>query len=311
MLYGQGAYRYELVEGWAKLPAGESFLDVGGVCIDAEDRVYVLSRGSGPVTVFERDGQVVARWGQGHFRRAHGSRLGPDGSLYCTDDRNHTVVKFGREGDLLMTLGTKDQPSDTGYRDVPDLFERIASIVRGAGPFNRPTGVALSLSGEIFVADGYGNARVHRFTAQGEPVGSWGEPGPGPCQFRLPHNLWIDPQDRVWVADRENHRLQVLREDGTFIAQWTDLLRPTDVCIDADGVVYVPELCKRMSIFAPEGRLLSRWGNEGRAGGDPLFVAPHAVAVDSRGDLYIGEVPVAYAGLDRGARALQKFARIG
>jgi len=309
MIYGQGKFRYELVGGWAKLPEGDSFMDVGGVCVDAQDRVYVLSRSAFPITVFDREGAVVTRWGKGHFARAHGSSIGLDGSLYCTDDRNHTVSKFTPEGTLLQTLGTKDRPSDTGYREVPDLFERIASITHGGPPFNRPTGIGIAPSGEMYVSDGYANARVHRFTPRGELVSSWGEPGPGPSQFRLPHNIWVDKDCRVWVVDRENHRIQIFREDGKFLTQWTDLFRPTDLCIDKDGIVYVTELCRRVSIFAPDGKLLARWGNEAHPADQPLFVAPHAIVVDSRGDLYVGEVSFTHSKVNKGANTLQKFVR--
>jgi hypothetical protein len=110
------------------------------------------------------------------------------------------------------------------------------------------------------------------------------------------------------VADRENSRIQIFREDGKFLSQWTDLIRPTDVCIH-DDAVFVTELCRRVSIFNLDGELLSRWGNEGHAVETPLFYAPHAVAVDSHGDVYVGEVSMTEAKVDRGPRALQKFAR--
>jgi hypothetical protein len=310
MVYGQGKFRYELVDLWAKLPAGESFVDVGGVCIGAQDRVYVLSRSADPITLFERDGTIVTRWGKGMFGRAHGSCMGLDGAFFCTDDRRHTVTKFTADGkSVLMTLGTPDKPSDTGYRETPPLWERIASIKYGGPPFNRPTGVRVARSGDIYVSDGYANARIHRFNAQGELLMSWGEPGGGPSQFRLPHNLWVDQDSRVWLADRENSRIQIFREDGKYLGEWRDVIRPTDVCIH-DGAVYVTELCRRVSIFDLDGKLLCRWGNEQHPVESPLFVAPHAVAVDSRGDLYVGEVSFTDSKVDRGARTLQKFARM-
>lgn len=309
MTYGQGKFKYELQRDWAQLPAGESFNDVGGVCVDKQDRVYILSRSTYPISVFSREGAVVTRWGQGHFARAHGSCIDADGMLYCTDDRNHTLSQFTPEGKLLRTLGTKDKPSDTGYREAGDLFERIASITHGGAPFNRPTGIAIAPSGELYVADGYGNARVHRFTAQGNLIASWGQPGPGPSQFRLPHNLCVSKDGRVWVVDRENSRIQVFREDGTFLTQWTNLFRPTDIAIDANDVVYVSELCRRVSIFNLDGELLCRWGNESHPADQPLFVAPHALTVDSRGDLYVGEVSMTHAKVDKGANTVQKFIR--
>lgn len=309
MSYGSGKYTYELTKEWAELPEGQSFLDICGLAIDGQDRVYILNRSDHPIMVFDRDGNLLSTWGEGHFNRAHGSCIGPDNSIYCTDDRYHLVSKFTLEGKLLMTLGTKNQPSDTGYRDVPDLFERIASITRGGPPFNRPTGVALSSSGELYVSDGYGNARVHKFSPEGALLFSWGEPGPAPGQFRLPHSVRVDKEDRVWICDRENSRIQIFDGRGEFLVQWTDIIRPTDVFIDEDGTVYVSELCKRVSIFTIDGELLARWGNESHHVDDPLFIAPHDIAVDSKGDLYIGEVSFTQAKVDRGAKTIQKFIR--
>jgi DNA-binding beta-propeller fold protein YncE len=310
MKYGTGKYTYELVEGWAKLPQGWSFLDVGGISIDSQDRVYILNRSDHPIMVFDREGNLLTSWGEGFFNRAHGSTIGPDGSLWCTDDRNHIVAKFTPEGELLLTLGTKGQPSDTGYTRTFDFWESLARIERGAPPFNRPTGVALTPSGEIYVSDGYGNARVHKFSPEGELLFSWGEPGGAPGQFRLPHNIWLDRQGRLWIADRENSRIQIFTPEGEFITEWTDVIRPTDIFIDEEGTVYVSELCLRVSIFSPEGELLARWGNQGKDKESALFHAPHAIAVDSRGDIYVGEVSMTGAGIDKGPRTVQKFARV-
>ncbi len=308
MLYGTGKFIFQLVEDWAQLREGLSFLDVGGIAIDNQDRVYILNRSENPIMVFDRNGNFLTSWGKGYFKRAHGSCIGPDGSIYCTDDGNHTVTKFTADGEVLMTLGTKDKPSDTGHREAPDLWERIASIKRGGPPFNRPTGVALSSTGEIYVSDGYGNARIHKFSQDGKLLFSWGEPGPAPGQFRLPHSIRIDKQDRVWVTDRENSRIQIFSDKGEFLTQWTDVIRPTDVFVD-DEIVYVSELCKRISVFTTEGKLLARWGNENHDVNDPLFVAPHVIAIDSRGDLYVGEVAMTHSKIDRGSRTIQKFTR--
>jgi len=311
MLYGTGKYTYELVDGWARCPEGWSFIDVCGLSIDSQDRVYVLNRGTHPVMVFDREGSLLTTWGEGFFKRAHGSCIGPDGSIYCTDDKNHTVRKFTPEGKLLMTLGNEGQPSDTGYvQDWFDFFWSLTTITKGGPPFNRPTGVALSSSGEIYVSDGYGNARVHKFTPDGTLLFSWGEPGHAPSQFRLPHSIWVDRQERVWVPDRENSRIQIFNAQGEFLSQWEDLFRPTDVFIDDEGIVYVAELCLRVSLFTLNGELLARWGTEAQQDAETaLFVAPHAIAVDSRGDIYVGEVSMAHARIDRGSRTVQKFAR--
>lgn len=318
MAYGTGKYSYELVDGWAK-PKGWSFIDVGGVSTDSQDRVYILSRSAHPVAVFDREGNFLTSWGEGFFKRAHGSCVGPDGSVYCTDDGNHTVTKFTPDGKLLLTLGNKDQPSDTGYAPQSGgLYASLETIKRGGPPFNRPTGVALSSSGDIFVSDGYGNARVHKFSPDGKLLLSWGEPGTGPGQFRLVHNVWVDKQDRVWVCDRENSRIQIFDAQGKFLNQWTDVIRPTDMFIDDEDTVYVSELVRRVSIFTIDGKLLARWGTgqvvqkstDGQERNPTLFVAPHTIAVDSRGDLYVGGVVMTMGGVDRGSRTVQKFARI-
>ena len=314
MLYVSGKYAYKLVDGWAKYPEGWSFLDVSSVSIDSQDRVYILNRGAHPVMVFDREGNLLTSWGEGFFNRAHGSCVGPDGSLYCTDDGNHTVSKFTPEGKLLLVLGNKDQPSDTGY--VPpsgfsEYLKSVASIRQGGPPFNRPTGVALASSGEIYVSDGYGNARVHKFSPDGTLLFSWGEPGDAPVQFRVPHSVWVDKRERVWVTDRENNRIQLFDTKGKFLNQWTDLIRPTGAFIDDEEIVYVSELGRRVSIFTINGKLLARWGSSQKEDKKTaLFLAPHTIAVDSHGDLYVGEVSKTVAQVDRGPNALLKFARI-
>jgi DNA-binding beta-propeller fold protein YncE len=208
-----------------------------------------------------------------------------------------------------MTLGTSDEPSNTGCRYVQDGFERLASIRRAAGPFNGPTGVTVLDSGEVFVADGYGNTRVHKFSPGGTLIKSWGSPGPNPGQFRLPHAIHHDQENRIWVVDRENSRIQIFDEDGEFITEWTDLIRPTDLAIHED-MVFVTELCKRLSVYGTGGNLLARWGNDQDCKRDNLFIAPHTVEVDSEGSLYIGGVPFTYENINRGTRTIQKFKRV-
>ncbi|UCG55336.1 MAG: hypothetical protein JSV32_03760 [Dehalococcoidia bacterium] len=309
MLYGNGKYLYELKDGWAKLRKVESLVDVVGISIDSDDNVYVFNRSKRPMIVFDRDGKEISSWGENLFKRPHGSIMTPEGHIFLTDDHSHVVYKFTKDGELLMTLGKKDQPSDTGHRPGIDIFERISFIKRAGDPFNMPTGVAISSIGDIFVSDGYGNARVHKFNKDGKLLFSWGGPGAEPGQFRLPHNIWIDKEDRVWIADRENHRVQIFDTAGKFLEQWTDLIRPTHIYMDKDNNVYISELCRRISIFNIDGKLLARWGNESHSSDNPLLVGPHVIGVDSFGDLYVGEVATAFGKVDRGARTIQKFAR--
>ncbi len=309
MIYGTGKYTYELVDGWAKYPKHWSLLDIAGISIDSRDRVYVFNRGTHPLIVFDKVGNLLTSWGESLFKRPHGSCIEPDGSIYCTDDENHTVRKFTPEGELILTLGKENKPSDTGYVRKFDFFASLATITHGGPPFNRPTGVAISSSGEIYVSDGYGNARIHKFTSNGTLLLSWGEPGAAPGQFRLPHSIWVDKHDRVWVVDRENSRIQIFNVQGEFINQWIDLIRPTDLFISDNDIVYICDLAQRVRIYTINGKLLAHWGTEGRDKDEALFLAPHAIAMDSQGDLYVGEVAWTAYGINKGPRIIQKFAR--
>ena len=310
MKYGNGKYTYDLVSPWAKIPEGETFIDVCGISIDEGDNVYVFNRSKRPMIVFDKDGNELSHWGEGLFNRPHGSFLSDDNHIWVTDDQSHVVRKFTKEGNLVMTLGEKGKPSATGCRPGMDIFEQLSFTKNSAGPFNLPTGVAISSTGDIFISDGYGNARVHKFNSNGELVKSWGDPGGQPGQFRLVHNIWIDRDDQVWVSDRENSRVQIFSTEGDLLDIWNDVIRPTQVCIDREDTVYISELCRRVSIFTIDGTLLARWGNELNSKEDPLFVGPHVIGVDSIGDIYVGEVATAFGKVNRGARTIQKFRRV-
>ena len=316
-LYGEGKYIYEMVDGWAKYPEGWSFVSVTGLAIDSQDRVYVLNRGAHRVQVYDRDGNLLTGWDE--KIRGHGCYIGPDNCFYLAtgpDDPCHTVSKYTLEGELLLTLGNKDHPSDTGWVKKGNMAESCRQIKRGGPPFNLPANVAVSPSGEIYVCDGYGNARVHKFSPDGTLLLSWGEPGYGPGQFRISHGIWVDKQERVLVADRENNRIQIFNSQGEFLSQWTNLYRPTDIFIDDEGIVYVTEFNARLSIFTIDGELLARFGSGwlGFAGEEQseetaLFAVPHAVVVDSKGAVYVGDVGHSILGIDRGPKALLKFTR--
>jgi len=296
--------RYEVVEGWEKLPKGYVHRDVSGVAVDSRDRVYMVTRDDARVIVYEQDGTFVRSWGEGIFTaRTHGITIGPDDCVFIVDDGKHAVYKFSPDGKELMVLGTPGVPSDTGY----DIKIGMESIVRGGAPFNRPTDLAIAPNGELYITDGYGNARVHRFSADGKLIGSWGGPGTGPGQFHLPHGVWVMKDGRVMVADRENDRIQFFSPDGKFLDQWTHIQRPTDIFIDRDGLIYVSSLWWRVGQVSclngkirhdlpghinsldPNGNVLLRWMSADRcAPGN--FVAPHAICLDSRGSIYVGEV---------------------
>jgi hypothetical protein len=313
VILGAGAYRYEVVEGWAKLPPGMQFnADVAAVGVDRQDRVYCFNRGAHPMVVLDRDGNFLRSWGEGVFKRAHGVHVAPDDTLWLTDDGDHTVRHCTLEGKVLLTLGVPGTP--TGYMS--------------GEPFHRCTHTALSPHGDLYVSDGYGNARVHKYSPDGRLLASWGEPGTDPGQFNIPHNIACDAEGWVYVADRENHRVQVFDGNGKFQTQWVNMHRPSGFYRDPrDGRFYVgeigggvavnvdmPNIGPRVSIYGAKGELLARLGQRPAGLEAGQFISPHGLAVDSRGDIYVGEVSYTNWGrrgpIPPGLRSLQKLTKV-
>ena len=274
---GSGKYTYELVEDWAKLPAGWTLGQVA-IVTDSQDRVYLFNRSDHPLIVLDREGNFLNSWGEGALPDAHGIFIDGNDNLFLPVKNSHVVLKYTSDGKLLMTMGTWDKPSDTGFSGSYQ-----APVPRAAGPFNLPSDVALSPGGELYISDGYANARVHKFSADGQLQFSWGDPGKSaPGEFHIPHGVWVHTDGRVFVADRENDRIQIFTPEGKFLTQWTGLSRPCDIYIDADQVVFVPELDAFMTILSIDGEVLSRWSG-------PTETGAHAIWLDSRGDLYINQ----------------------
>ena len=166
------------------------------------------------MVVFDREGNFLRSWGEGLFNRAHGLHIDADDNLYCTDDGDHTVRKCTTDGKVLLTIGIPNKP---------------APFMSGE-PFHRCTHTALSPQGEIYVSDGYGNACVHKYSPDGKLLKTWGEPGTDPGQFNIVHNIATDADGWVYVADRENHRVQVFDGNGKYETQWNNLHRPCALC---------------------------------------------------------------------------------
>lgn len=316
-IFGSGDFTYRIVEDWAKLPPGWRLGDVAGVGVDRHDNVYLFHRGEHPLIVLDRDGHFLRSFGEGVFRHAHGVHMGSDESIYVTDDGDHTVRKCSLDGKVLLTIGIPGEP---------------APFMSGE-PFRRCTHIALSPAGDIYVSDGYGNARVHKYAPNGRRIKSWGEPGAGPGQFNLRHNIGCDADGWVYVADRENHRIQIFDGEGRFETQWHNLHRPSGMYLPPGKcpICYVgeigpyyefnrnaPNLGPRLTILANDGTLLARIGTEPAAGTGPgQFLSPHGLAVDSRGDLYVGEVSYTawpslfpYRPVPVAVRSSQKFAKV-
>ena len=262
-MLGTGDFVYDVVRPWGALPRGWALGLVSHVAVDSADRVYFYQRSDPPVLVFDSDGHFLDGWGATRLRDAHGIFAGRDGHLYLVNRDEHEVLKVTPEGRIVLALGTRGRPALQA-------------------PFNHPADVAVSRSGEIYVADGYGNSAIHRFSPEGRHLGSWGRPGAGPGEFTTPHGIWVDAQERVLVADRENNRVQLLSPEGDCYGEWRDLYHPMDIYVDAGGTVYVTDQIPRITMYSPEGRLLAR--------GKPVATGAHGVWGDSRGNLYLAEV---------------------
>jgi hypothetical protein len=318
VILGKGRYRYQVLDGWGELPPGVTYGEAAAVCVDSKDNVYVFTRGTHPVIVFDRNGRFLRSWGQDiGFTNAHGAAVGPDDMLYLTDDHGHTVRKCTPDGRLLMTIGTPKVPAPAF----------------SGNPFNRCTHTALSPQGDIYVSDGYQNARVHKFSPDGKLLFSWGEPGTDPGQFNLVHNIACDDEGWVYVADRENHRVQVFDGNGKYQGQWNNLARPCGLYVarGKDPLAFigelgpetvatltkgVPNLGPRLSIVSAQGAILAHLGTQPLGEGPGQFIAPHGIAVDTRGDIYVAEVAkTAWRVLfgkepDHELRCFQKLARM-
>ena len=309
--FGNDAFRFEYVTDWPQLPEGMSLRECPGVAVDSQDNVYLLTRGEHPVVAFDREGNYLRSFGQGMFsHRTHGLYVAHDDTLLIADDGIHTIQRFAPEGGKIMQLGQRDHASP-----------------RWSGqPFNKPTSAAIMPSnGDIYVSDGYGNSRIHVFTEGGDYRFSWGEPGIDAGQFIRPHNIAIDDSNRVYVVDRECHRVQLFEPDGTFITMWNNIHRPDAMVLWGEhiyigelnglaGVDDAPGLGHRVSIYDLGGNLVCRFGAPEEGEGPGQFVAPHGIAVDSHGDLYVSEVSYTIRGskMDppREMRSISKYRRM-
>ena len=328
-VWNVGDRKYELVEGWGELPEGWTWGQTAGVGVDSEDNVHVFTRTGHPYMIFDKSGKLVDHWGEGIFGVAHGVCITPDDSVFFVEHQSHVILKFDKSGRHRLTMGTRNQPSDTGYTkeirepDGPVLGSYTEAtamtngVAYGGPPFNQPTDLAVAHDGTIFVSDGYRNARVHRFAADGTLLQSWGEPGnasalrntkDGPGLFHTPHGIWT-VGDKVYVSDRENNRIQIFTLDGEYVDMWTGFKRPTKIYVDEHNIMYVSELDDRVTLLDLDGNVIGHLGyghtigtvDKGRSHAPGEFFGPHTVWTDSEGSIFVGEVL-------EGAR-LQKFAR--
>jgi sugar lactone lactonase YvrE len=233
---------YRTVENWAQMPEGRTWGSLSAVDIDRDGKsIWIAERCGGnscagktdpPVMKFDASGKLVKSFGEGMFIFPHGMGVDKEGNIWVTDGqgkdgKGHQVFKFSPDGKVLLTLGKAGVAGD------------------GPDTFNQPNDVAIAPNGDIFVSDGHspktGNARVVKFTKDGTFIKQFGHHGSGPGEFEVPHALAFDSKGRLFVGDRANNRVQILDQDGNFIAEYKDFGRPSGVFIDGNDVLYVAD----------------------------------------------------------------------
>ncbi|MHC4535909.1 MAG: peptidyl-alpha-hydroxyglycine alpha-amidating lyase family protein [Planctomycetota bacterium] len=276
---------------WPKKPDRFKWAQMAGIAVDKQDQIYIYTRSQPTVQVYNTDGALLRAWFIEDSSGSHFIRVGPEGNIWTANIAEHVIRKYDTSGKLLLTLG------ETG--------------VAGAdkGHFDKPTDMAILPSGDIFVSDGYGNRRIVHFDANGEYVNQWGQEGDGPGQFALPHAIIADSLNRLYVADRENARIQVFGIRGKLLAVWEDVVTPWGLCITKNDEIWAcgssvkkDENGKCLVLPPPDeilvkldvgGKVLSRVTLEkttvppGKSG-ELDWV--HAVAFDSKGNLYLGDI---------------------
>ncbi len=284
---------YKTVDDWAKLPPGRQWGMAIGIDIDRDGKsVWVFDRcgaktctGSSiaPIQKFDPSGKLVTSFGAGMFNFPHGLFVDRDGDVWVTDGKGedgkgHTAIKFSPDGKVLMTLGT---PGIAGIDETH---------------FNAPSDVVVAPNGDIFVADGHGtgtNARIVKFTKDAKFVTAWGREGSGPGEFRTPHGLAMDSAGRIYVADRENNRVQIFTPDGKFLAEWKQFGRPSGVFIDKHDTIYVADSQSGEKYNKPfqqgirigsvgDGKVIAFINNAGTS------EMPEGVAADDEGNVFGG-----------------------
>jgi DNA-binding beta-propeller fold protein YncE len=287
---------YEVDPRWPQKPDEYEWKAMPGIAVDAEDRVWVFTRSTPPVQVYDAQGRFLRAWGERDIGNAHHIKIDHEGSVWIADIGLHVVRKFAPGGELLVTLGTAGEAGD----DQRHL--------------NQPTDMAIAPNGDLFVADGYGNNRVVHYNARGEFVKQWGSLGTGDEQFSLPHAIALDSKGRLYVADRNNARVQIYSQAGELLDSWSNLIVPWGFWVTPADDIWVcgsspmpwrddpdypgaplscPPKDQVVMRFDTTGKLHQMWtipkGTDGEERpGDVNWI--HAIAFDSVGNLYVGDI---------------------
>lgn len=291
MQMGQGSHTYEVVENWAKIPASVELGYTHGIVVDSTNHIYIFHTGTPALIKLDAEGNYVSGWGEEFAGGAHGLLLNKEEDqevLYLTDIQRGLVVKTTLDGNKLLTL------------EVPPRSD----IYDDEKPY-KPTDVAVAPNGDIYVADGYGQHWVHRYTADGTYQDSFGGKGEEPGKLICCHGISVDLRGDVpelYVADRGNNRIQVFSLEGLhkrFVTDDMDM--PCSFYYDGEEIIF-PDLHSRVTIFDKNDRLITHLGEDPEAykqeGWPNLpksyyqmdkFSSPHGVCVDPSHNIYVAE----------------------
>ena len=288
----QTVTEYDVDPTWPQRPenvSGEGW--VSGIAVDAQDQVWMFRKGPDPIQVYRADGTFVRSWGRAMFVDPHQLRIDAEGNVWVADFGQHIVQKYTPEGQLLMTAGVRGESGEDETH------------------FNRPTDMVVAPNGDVFVTDGYGNRRIVHLNSDGAFLKAWGTFGSEPGQFVLPHAIQIDSKGLLYVADRNSGRIQVFDQEGKFIDQWSNVIMPWGLSIDAADNVWAcgssPHWWRRNGEYQEyKDQILMRFSTDGRVqqiwtlplGKDKASLKPgetigvHCIAKDSSNNLYIGDI---------------------
>jgi sugar lactone lactonase YvrE len=261
------------------LPAGVTMGATASVAFDANGHLFVLTRGDKTFFEFNPDGSFIRSFGDKLFTRSHGLRIDRDGNLWATDVGGHIVVKMTRDGQPLLTIGTKGEAGEWNE-------------ATGSHKLNQPNDVVLAGNGDVFVAQGHtpgaeGDARVLKFDKNGKFIKSWGGKGSGPGQFQVAHGIAIDAKGLVWVADRENQRIQLFDQDGRFVREIKYKGLPCSLDIGRQYMYMVNGFAGQVLRLDLNGKVLAAMGKPGKGPGE--FGEAHMIAVSQKDEIYVAD----------------------
>ena len=258
------------------------------LAFDSRGHMFVLYRGPRPLMEFDENQRFVRAFGE-PLRRAHGFRLDGDGNFWVTDVSTHILEKLDSQGKVLLTLGTKGQAGEWNE-------------AAGSRLLNEPNDIAIGRNGDIFLVQGHtpgkGDPRVLKFDKNGNFLKTWGGEGTEPGKFNVAHGIALDAKGQLWVADRENQRIQVFDQDGTFIRQMKYAGLPCSFQIGARSIFMVNGFTGQLLKLDLDGNVLAVTGKPGKGLGE--FGEAHFVAVSPKDEIYIA---------DTGNSTLHKFVR--